>query len=137
MVSQAGRICYACLHNHPRLGPLCQLFQCRKSTATTSHSCTSPLCSARWCHGAYHASVHDVDVHNRSCEDTTAIIRDLLVHASSLHPILLGTLHTCGRMLRAGHCTGVLAVRWQALLAALHRIPRLEVGALGRGPLLG
>lgn len=122
MVPSAGRICDAWLDDRSYRLALRQLLQCRALASATRSCSPDPLLSSWRSYWTHHVALHASDVHNCACQDTKTILRDVLVHASSIHPILARHVHSCYRMLRARHGAANLAICRKRILGALYRI---------------
>ena len=104
MVPQTVRIQPALLDHRTHRIALCQLLQRRAVYGQTGGCSSDTLHASWWNHRARHALVHAAHVHHGACEDPAAELRDLLVHASPVHPVLLGDVYSCDWMFRERFC---------------------------------
>ena len=132
VVPSTSRLCSPALHHHPRLLSLRQLLQRRTVSNPSCNGHPNPLHRSRWYHRSHHVVLHALNVHHRSSSDPSAILRNLLVHPPSFHPLPPGPLHPRHRLLRARHRPPLLTLCRQELLEPLHRLRRLALGTLGR-----
>src|SRR6266480_5833319 len=129
MVPPTGCIFSAPLDHCPCFVALRQLHQRRTLTSPPRVRRPNSLLPSRRHNRTHYASLHASDVHHRTRQDSPTVIRNVLVHASPIHSLSSWHVHSCHRLLRTRLGTSFFSFRRQTLLATLHRLRRMAMGA--------
>src|ERR1700753_3275339 len=100
MVPPADSLQHTTLDHGAYLFALRQLLQCGAIDGATTGSRADPLHGSWRNYWTCHASVHVAHVHDCAQEDPAAELRDVLVYAPSIPPLLVGDVYACDGMLR-------------------------------------
>lgn len=129
MVPQTGCLLATLLDNSTYYRPLRQLLQHRANAASQTSSCSSSLYPSWWSYRPHHAFVHASDIHNGTSENSSTVLRDILVYAPSFCTFSSSYVQSCHWMLCSRYRRARVAFRWKIFLESLPWIPRLALGA--------